>query len=594
MMTLTNRRGSGLLALLLLLPLSLPAQDAPNYETRVHDVSALAAAAKARNFGLRLALAEAFDPQHDLAVSVDDGRTRGWDVDVLADAIRQCTGRGEDSIWDSDERVGIRVNGHRLFVRAPKQVQEEVGAFLAAVRQQVLAPSQAHLYRLAEGAVGATAGGVLPAERVQALVGSEGTHLIAAVHLTDGIPAAAESLRRQSFLADYDVEVANEAQIAVPVIRHLHTGPRFVVGSDRQPDGRCFLRVAGREATLQRLRERDPGATWVGKLQLPTVSQRLVRASGLLGTGEGLLFGGSSEGGHYLLVWTDDLQQADGRLGQRATLFGIGAAGKTLSPLRGPWAYGVPVPLPGTSDQASDFGFEDDCEEGTILIETGEVADFVMGSDPENFDDGYAIVELRHGRLFLTGSRARPDHIRELLSRMHNELTGNALVELRTGTVAASVLKAAMAKGGNLDELAGRLETRVRIPVVRGDGFVWAEGTEESFLDTYYAEIAEKATIADPAIRVRFTGDFFEGRVSRRGQGGFDLELNWSLHLPMAELEVFDPRANDVGELDQSRAVVEAGRTSVALAPATWTVIQASDAPDAPGEGSFVILARVR
>ncbi|MCU0723146.1 MAG: hypothetical protein MUC63_05975, partial [Planctomycetes bacterium] len=211
--------------------------------------------------------------------------------------------RSSDDVWDAGEGVKLRMVQRRLFVQGPEDAVRRLRDLLQTLEREasrsfaVRAVVAAVPREAAEALLGKP-GQVLPAaqaaERLEALKAKGGriladAHVVALagqrVHVVDG--------RERSVVVDYDVEVAQSAAAADPIVEVVRDGLILDVRPLPSPTGeKIRLDFYVGYAVLDPVPVRfDPGNPALGPLDLPRLSGFRMEASTSVPAGDFLLLG---------------------------------------------------------------------------------------------------------------------------------------------------------------------------------------------------------------------------------------------------------------------------------------------------------------
>ena len=504
-------------------------------------------------------------------------------IDQVVDMIRETVARES---WD-EEGCSLNSSWGSVVVKNKPAVLDEVGKFLDWLQTALMRPVTVELYRVPAGKV--TQSGALSAAEVKRLIALPGVKTQARLELPSGRTRRVRAGTTVSFLGDYDVEVAQSAQVADPLIMVLHDGLDLRIRTQVTPDGRVCVRVMGRDSSLEKLQLRDADSTWVGRIQFPVVDSQVVMGTGVVEAGGGMLFGaaqGDDDG--VFLVRATPRKVADRSPIGGCALIPLGA-GTIAQPQAGPLRLGSPARSGESSTQIEDG----DREEIRLISPDGVIEMCRTAVDPAGWDeDPYRSLWIINGQLFVKGPDKVLDGVRKLVTGISDSYLKNVGLEVRMGLVSSEDAAGAASGQADLAALAGRLDTKTWISTLAGEDFRQMLGREQAYLKDHDVEIAEKATIADPVVATIFSGIAFQGRISRVGRGRLGLRGQFVIQDLDGEVTAVDGNANDIGVVDvPSTGITEADVTQT-LDDGRWTLLRLAPRP---GKADILaILVRAR
>jgi hypothetical protein len=474
----------------------------------------------------------------------------------------------------------VEVTGGHVLVKGPPAARQAVSGMLAHLSRTLLQDVTVTVYGLA--ATPETPSGVLTAaETDRFLAGPQPPVELARTSALVGEPRTLRAGRSTRFVSDYEVEVAERAAIADPVVRVLHEGLDLQARVGETGDGRFLLRFGcTRSALAEALATRSLGSTRLGDVQLPKVLSTVFVASAVV------------EDGGAIAV------RHDGGLGA-GTLVRVRRSGPRPAPTQGVdhqvlhaedlvgGPLRVPVPsvrgVPG-ANQDEDVAAEPTIPPDESPAFTTEMLSTVV--ERALGDGGATRFQIVGTSVHVQGPEAAVAKAREAVAALSRGLPGNVVVEFRLGRGDATPLPA------DLGELAGRLGAHVAAPVATSDQFVVAAGLEQAAVVDHDVEIAQRSTIADPQVAPLFSGYVISGVAVPAGQDKVELLLDLRRQevLPLAQ-DGFPSRADSVGPIDLPQIEETASRGRLILERGRWAVAALSN----PGEtAAVVILVRVR
>lgn len=283
----------------------------------------------------------------------EEEESRGWPEarGITSDQVVDLLQSIAPGTWD-EEGTMLAVSGTlRLSARNGGDVLRDVEAYLAYLEAVMLHRSRVRVYQLPQAQAADLAGtGVLGPEEVARLVRAIGSAPVAYLPVRSGARSRIRVGETRTFVAEYDVEVAQEAQIADPLVLALTDGLDLGISVDVIEGGWVLLRVEGRCATLEEAETREVGSTWIGNVQLPVVDSVVVAATAVVPDGGGILIGSTGGADDSLLLVTvdaDPLPQSPPAGGPRFISTGILDSGRRLlGPLR-------VAPPPGVAERGA-------------------------------------------------------------------------------------------------------------------------------------------------------------------------------------------------------------------------------------------------
>lgn len=242
-------------------------EDRPTMVLRVHNVADLTIKLTdfiRPNLTLMPAGSE-IDEDHPMFGAAQEGEIFFARLEDLMDLIALSV---RPDVWSEG---GVSMGGvgeHALVVTAPTEVQDEVEAYLNSLRESVgrLVTLELHVLEFSGVAPDRT---LLTAEQGEALIAGTGAKRVHSARLTafSGQRASLYHSLQRAFVQDYDVEVAQTAKIADPIVSVQQLGLSF--------DARCVTRgeshvVVDLRAQLTRSQDDDRTVDAVGgKVTVP-------------------------------------------------------------------------------------------------------------------------------------------------------------------------------------------------------------------------------------------------------------------------------------------------------------------------------------
>lgn len=512
-------------------------------------------------------------------------RTEGrLSLDSVADLVRANVA---PETWDN-EGCQIRPASGSIVCRNEQSVLAEIRAFVDYLHRAVGRSISVDVWRLP--ASGAPAAGVVTAEVATGLIAHPSATVAGKLELGSNRPGRLRAGHLITFLGDYDVEVAEEAQVADPRMFVLRDGLDLQLGVWNTPDGRVILRVSGRDSSLEKLVKRDTASTWVGQLQLPVVDSQVVSGSGVVESGGGIVLGAAQgDGDTVFFVRVRSEAIPDLGPGGGCAFIPAGAAAVSFQQM-GPLRVGVP----------SRSGFDPsgidgvDVPEEDRILEVDSLIEMVRGHvDPDGWDEDPSWALWTAGdNLFVRAPKEVIAGARALATALNDTHLTNVGLEFRIGVLDAERTRAVSTGQADLAAVAGLLDTKAWVATLAGAGFRQLLGRETAYLKDHDVEIAQKATIADPVVATLFAGVAFQGRAVSAGLGKVGLTGEFLIQDVVGEVAPIDGNANDIGVVDIPRTSTTRANVAQILEDGRWAVLRLASRPE--GEGSLAILVRAR
>jgi hypothetical protein len=511
-----------------LLPVcALPAQSA----TKVYDVQFLLAAATEPIPAFRLLPEGAPDP---ITVGSETKEAVGAiGISELTALLREVIGAG---VLEGGAILEVGDNGI-LFATGDAATHDKLSAWIELCRQVFLEQITFELHVLPATIL---SGGrsVLSREEADALLRPVGPHPTFVSVTRIGQRTLLETNEAASMVMDYDVEVAQSAQIPDPKIRLLVAGQGCELVTTRFRDGKLGVRVASDQTTqdgpprLFSVASRDArGKTEQGRIQLPKIHHVHHETSAMLGDGEALLFGlGDGSEAVYCL-----------RL-RRPTAIpmpsGSGWSWVTAGELVGPSPQAPHVRLVLRSSEDERPFLPARAEASSRVLDERALVDRLHtllhlddGTDSLRWLPG-AVLQIRAA----DAQRKAAQELIALLSSGVRQLT----VEVRYGRLGAA--DAAAIADGTMDAatLVGKLTGSYLTSCLLQDGFSVLTGIEQAYVKDYDVEIASDSSVPNAIIGQLFAGISLAGRLQPATRGQYRFELRVSFAELASEIESFD------------------------------------------------------
>ncbi|MDP6410704.1 MAG: hypothetical protein QGI46_15115 [Planctomycetota bacterium] len=385
---------------------------------------------------------------------------------------------------------------------------------------------------LRPGLAGGTTGDSLPHDG-QAPAGSHAWH----GRLRSGTQAAFGRRSQESFLAGFDVEVAQDEGVAVPVVGQVLAGHTLHVRAARMDGGRSIHIVGVLDlARLRTYEDFDPGTPDLGSVRQPLVDLVQVHFSGVVPSGGFLTvsIAGSPLDSPDWVLWVQaatqpDPERAPGAGWRVADLALLAAPASRLPTWRahwGPRGWRLPslavATLPALAEPA-------------VSVSPAGLDSLTNSADrrpPRSLPPAYWTERLL---LVHPEDVERWQRTRELCRTMESARLPSARLELAAG------------------------DLRISLPIAAGVPARVLVGTERTFLVGYEAEVAPDVSMPAPVIERWFEGLAWQGRLSSG-------RLQATLRTTHTESVEIAPRSDTIlGDLQLPRRSVRAAELSLAL-----------------------------
>ena len=503
-----------------------------------------------------------FGPEGDIVIR------EGEDTHYLEQFLRLV----DPVSWGDQDGVSIEFFESRMRVRHSPKMLEQLGQLLDELRRTRTPKLRVQLHLVPRTASVDAEAGALTKAQVDRL--KSGKVLLAESTLQHGIAGQIRTGRHVAFLGDFDVEVAQEARIAQPVIRELWDGLLSELHVGVLSNGDVCVQGRLRLSELTRMRDKDCEAPWLGRLQLPTVGFHSIWASGCFESGGGLLVGASGvDSDHLILISATRLSPVSHRVGRALVV----PTSLSLAPLSF---------LPQLGKEVSD--------DDAVLLHADEVQAYIRHSVPSELWDDSDQTDLHVDRrgLILTSPTELHAPFLESLKKLEAQNLQTGALELRYDFLSADASASFSSEGEGPGRVAAALDGRILTSSIMGTDFQVIAGSEQLLIPSYQVEIASKSQIADPQVQPLFSGVWFRGNLSSTGASDVALRGEFLATDPVQEPVSVDPKCTDVGvvELFNQRKILV--HVSGSLTPGSWSVIHAAKHPGQ--EGLFVLVAKLR
>jgi hypothetical protein len=509
----------------------------------------------------------------ELAVLAEDPRI-GEDADgpISADSLLTllATVIGRAGIPGGPDASMHVLTPEHILVQGSPEVLEAAARTLAAARAAATTGLLVEVWSIPRASVRDPGTTILDAGATARLREDPGSVLLARVPAPPHWRVESRSTAEHRLLADYHVEVAQESEVADPVVLCFQDG--FAVQIQADPVGEAtHLRVSLRQAALVRTRLVQPRSTTIGSLELPDFHVTAAEVSARVPSLGGLLLG-AVQGPADPLV-----------------LVAVGA----LPP---------PLPIPGHMLLHAGRAGTPLVRVPALPVPVVDVAGPMLGSGREeaiHVPEGYDLA--RHLQEQLAAGGVEPDRGVEVLgnllvppvdpgspagaaaqaaiARWDAELLPVHGLELAFGRVDHAGLRALASGGGPDPEVLARLEGRARACAAGGDGFLVLHGRQFAYLSEHDVEIAQDARVADPIVSGIFTGFAFRGRCVALDQGTCRLLGEFLVRDLVGELRSFDGNADHVGIIELPRTQTVHARIQADLPAEGWVLLHAVERP---------------
>lgn len=562
-----------------------PQAARPPVPLAIHDISWLTAPHPAVDFHVDLPLWKVYRE------SVDEPGLEWVDgilsADRLCDLLRNSV--APDS-WDEPGRFVMAEEG-RLIVAHEAPVLQRIAACLELLRRTVARELDVEIYEVTAESLPAGVGTVLAPAEAEGFLASAKPALRMRHRMLAGIPRRIRAGERVSFLGDYDVEVAQETEIADPLVRVLDDGLDLRLAVDSMAGGGLLVRLGGRRSSLEGFRVFETNSSWVGRIQLPAMDSVLVSSSAVLAPGGAIVVGATRAAADEVFLIrvlappppTDAVEGA---------VVAIPAAPAGIPRIR---QGHLPVGRPARSGATSDGEGSEPDAGGPIYVEADRVLELIKhGVTPERWDADPSMFLVHDGRhIFVKTDAETVGKVRAFHQGLARSVLTTVQLEFRAGRVPDSDLAGIAAGKADLASVAGLLQARAYVVTLAGDDFLAVDGREQGYVKDHDVEVAEDASIADPVVASVFSGTVIHGRVATVDSGTVALQGEYVNQDLVGDIVPFDGNTNDIGLVEVPRTSVS--RTSLAgtLRQGAWTL--AAIAPRAAGsKDAQVVLVRAR
>ena len=518
------------------------------------------------------------------------------DLQRVLDAVERAIEADPESAVDA-----IDLFNGRIRVTGNERAQERAARAVSALQALANDAARVEVVELAVDLVPPGVGPLLSAVEAASLLDrfTEQPSLIAAAPM--GRRTILGGARTTTFLAEYDVEVAQAVMIADPVVSVLRSGLDVGLRLDRASDGRrVVLRAWGRDARLRTpMRKRAQDGFAGAEIELPEADAALFAGSALVEPGGGMLIrcGGTADAVLIRVL-------PDGGGGLPAESIAVGE--HLVGSMRPDPPYFTPAePSRGWSPP------DESLAEATRPWESDTVSAFDFA------DRVLGLHRIANGLISLGGTALYmgPDDRRSELRTGFDEYGAAAPVHTFAVEAAHGILSAeeaaALAASGDVTGFV-RGATRVQGAVLEGDSMVLLGGTEAAYLKDYDAQIANGSAIHDPIVSAVFGGfSLWASPIDATESGGMRAWIDVQRQtvedtlreIPISNFRADDPDSDDSGsrvsgtyttdltvELPDTRRA--SARSVVSLEPDVWSLVTVQ--PMASDGRCLVVAARAR
>jgi hypothetical protein len=444
-------------------------------------------------------------------------------------------------------------------------------------------------------------GPVLVAANAEQVLTASRTIATARAFTYPGSTAVFESLARRAYVADYDVEVAQKAKVADPVIDTVPSGRRLRVRVDPTAAGDLMVAVSGQETSLDGpVRRMVLHFETDADLELPVAFWAATTASARVPNGGALLIGNDFVPN---ALWMIRVRAApEPPAAEAAPVRFVPAGGTTQAPLRSPVpSFLAPSP---SGAESRGTGFGSGCPSGPMSSDPDEsehredrrlhpdrLVDLLTRLGPApRADQRPALAAVAAPLVALAGDAAFQAKGRDLVARTTDETLRTFALELRAGEVPAEGWRPPAPEAAEL--LAFLLPIRAANAAIAGDRVLLLAGRVHAYLKDYDVEIAEGASIGDPLVASYFTGLSFAWKAVPAGKGQCLLQGHLERHEQAGAPESQPSASREIPAVELPRVASAVADISATLPLGAWTILHV-----APLEGTgmqVVTMIRIR
>ncbi len=488
-------------------------------------------------------------------VEMDVDESEGHSEEMILDFIRELV---QPDQWDLAGRRLDLVDGVGVM-RAPQSVIDETKKLLAYMNRRVYGTVEVQLtvYQANSSDVKIDQGAILSNSDADALVSrgreSAGWKKVLGKNLLlrSGQPVMETSQTFHSFLADYDLEIADSSVIADPVVSVVGEGVTVHASGSRARDGSLLLDLSLRLMRLENIAEENLGCTGLvlggdrglypdlpATLQSPDRNFATLVSSFHVPRGKSAFLTSSSRlfsGGRNYVVRVDSKNSASD------VTSGIElSSGRYFAAFDLEAAQLGRIQMTPANHGDLDISSLDGAEGGDggpplSAYFSGRSVDPMTERIHETFpgfEEGDSNIWNAGNWIFVSGDRALINGIDAMISgqakRYRDSGTVEFLLERRTG------------------ESVQRLGHFV-LPVTLGVPFSAVAGNQWLHVLDYDVEVAQKAAGGDPWVGVVYDAMHFRGTVTKQIGGGYSFALQGKAHVLQEPSTIFDPKVRFLG-----------------------------------------------
>ncbi len=505
-------------------------------------------------------------------------------ADEVVELVRSLVDRAS---WDELDGAELSVNGATLVARNRGTTLDEVGAFLAALsaaarggldlQVQVLSAPTPSWPSAPDGAEQAASGTlVLPfgARRV----------------LTD--------TERVSFVADYDVEIAQGSEIADPIVVTADQGLAVEAVAHPASDGqRALLDLFLQWARYGKSRTMDTGVDEEylprpyrsdermrnGRIELPQYDHVQAHVSTFVGA-DGTFSVPVVVGGRTL-----ELRGSVSRFDNPPVPSAVSVGALAARP------FHLRFGIPGEVDRPDRFAPRAyrETEEPAPLDADSLLEGIRRDVDPEVWESEGVVADRFRGKIFLSAPDRARENARTYVAAREAEALRPVRVDLQVFSTAGAIPpgpgRQVPREGATLLD-AGRLET------LSGRAASLLAGNTANYLADYDVEVAQESRIADPIIGQAFDG-LVLNLVPHVGLGARTITIELQLLRARRRIgeEPYRSGTRYLGPVDHVRTDRALVHTTLEVPAGGTYVLDLGPDPDAPGRHvSLEVSAAVR
>lgn len=558
----------------------LAAQQAPRLETRAFEIGALIdPIAMAQLNSWRLPLDRALQSNDDVVEQMEP--LDGFDLDIV-DLIRSNT--SEES-WGEPGVKMIGIDGGRaLLVTQTPEVLAEIDDLLTELTEDLRQAIDLEVLIVETNQGGAASlfanSGILSSSAFESLRGGKDLGLRVVGSLS-GTAISHQSIvlrdvKTVSFVGDYEVEVAQSAQIADPRAARVVVGNQVQLRPILFGEGRVCVRIAAELSGDLKLTPFETKSVSIGKIQLANLAVTKATGSGIVTSGEAFVLGavGGENDPHRLLVVRPTVRPKKANNGfdrlQLIDTYLLGV-GRVFPP---------PIHLGRAVDGTSRNGNEPESN-----------MDVVFGREPSggDLDELHDLIRNTvnpskwETEPFSTRSIARRLLVgadRDTITGVQNYLRTFGLSRAKFACIGVYVVSVPRSMLATTRQAAGEswLRQILRAPetVRRFTSITAAElgsatdilcGREASYIEDFNVEIAQASAIADPQVETYLAGTYVR-LLPIALQGGQRFGLHYRVTFSESkpgDIAALDLESTEIGRIQQPevRSQMSAGMVMV-------------------------------